>query len=143
MDAPTTAQEIKAAYRELYRATANAMDAQRVVNAARNALKDAEAVLRLSDTVTAGKRVEDRDAILAGMTGTERTELRRAEDALAAAEREQALAKIAVNELRELLRLAEWHNGPYVPAAGLTPIRAGVLRQRVAPRPHSPRATTA
>ena len=111
MDAPTTAQEIKAAYKELYRATANAMDAQREVNAARNALKDAEAVLRLSDTVTAGKRVEDRDAILAGMTGAERTELRRAEDALAAAEREQALAKIAVNELRELLRLAEWMTG--------------------------------
>ena len=115
MDAPTTAKEIMDAYKALYRATAKAMDAQREVNAARNALKDAEAVLRLSDTVTAGKRVEDRDAILAGLTGAERTELRRAEGALAAAECEQALAKIAVNELRELLRLAEWHNGPYSP----------------------------
>lgn len=113
MDAPTTPQEIKAAYKALYTATANAMDAQRQVNAARYALKDAEAVLTNSEAVAAGKNAETRAAILAGLTGTERAELRRAEDDLAAAEREQALAKIAINELRELLRLAEWHNGPY------------------------------
>jgi glycine/D-amino acid oxidase-like deaminating enzyme len=94
MNAPTTSQEIKSAYKALYTATANAMDAQRTVNASRAALKDAEAVLMTS--------------------GSERTELRRAEDALAATEREQTLAKIVVNELHTLLRLAEWESGqPY------------------------------
>jgi hypothetical protein len=108
MDAPTTAQEIKAAYKELYLATANALDAQRAVNARRYTLKDSESVLTNSEAVAAGKNAETRAAILFSMTGVERLELRRAEDDLAAAEREQTLAKIVVNELRELLRLAEW-----------------------------------
>ena len=113
MDAPTTQAEIKAAYKELYRTTANAMAAQRDANAARVAVKAAEAVLTTSGATDAGKNAEARAAILFGLTGAERAELSRAEDALAAAECEQALAKIAVNELRELLRLAEWDNTSY------------------------------
>jgi hypothetical protein len=113
MQAPTTAQEIKTAYTQLYKATASAMNANREVAEARYMLKDAEAVLSISEAVAAGKNAEARAAILAGLTTVERAELRRVEDALAAAECEQALAKIIVNELRELLRLAEWHNGPY------------------------------
>jgi hypothetical protein len=108
MDTPTTEQEIKGAYKALYVATAQAMDAQREVNASRYALKGAEAVLTNSEAVTAGKNAEARAAILTGLTGIERAELRRAEDAQLAAERELALAKIAINELRELLRLAEY-----------------------------------
>ena len=116
MDAPTTQAEIKTAYQHLYATTANAMDAQREANAARYALKDAETALMNSEAVAAGKNAETRAALLAGLSGAERTELRRAEETLAQAEREQALAKIVVNELRELLRLAEWHNGPpYIP----------------------------
>ena len=107
MDAPTTPQEIRAAYKALYTATANAMDAQRQLTSVRAMSKDAEAVLTLTDAVKAGKNADERAALLYGFLAPERSELRKAEDVLAAAEREQALAKIAVNELRELLRLAE------------------------------------
>jgi hypothetical protein len=113
MDAPTTQNEIKGAYKRLYCATANAMSAAHDVTAARNVMRDAEAVLTTSEAVAAGKNAEQRAAILFGLTAIERTELRRVEDALASLEYEQALAKIAVNELRELLRLAEWDNTSY------------------------------
>ena len=93
MDAPTTAQEIKAAYKALYNASANALDAQRAVNAKRYALKDAEATLTTSGALEAGKNAETRAAILTGLTGVDRLALRLAEEDLAAAEREQALAK--------------------------------------------------
>ncbi|NTU64904.1 MAG: hypothetical protein HGB05_16260 [Chloroflexi bacterium] len=106
MDASTT-QEIKAAYRALYDATANAMQANKAVTAYRYALKDAEAVLIAPGNIP-GKNAEERAANLYTMTAAERAELRNAENALAGAEMEQALAKIAVNELRELLRLAEF-----------------------------------
>ena len=108
MEAPTTQEQIKAAYKNLYQTTANVLDAQRDVNAARNAFKDAEATLTTSEAVQAGKNAETRTAILFSMTAPERAEVRHAEDTLSAAERELALAKISVNELRELLRLAEY-----------------------------------
>jgi len=113
MDAPTTPQEIKAAYKALYNATANALDAQRTVNAKRYALKDAEATLTTSGALEAGKNAETRAAILTGLTGVDRLALRLAEEDLAAAEREQALAKIVVNELRELMRLAELESAAF------------------------------
>lgn len=113
MDAPTTAQEIKAAYKRLYTATANALEMQQEVNAVRAALKDAEAAHIRNGAADAGKNAEQRAAILSGLTELERRTLQGADDALAALECEQALAKIAVNELRDLLRLAEWDNTSY------------------------------
>lgn len=107
MDAPTNPAEIKAAYKSLYMATENAMDALRAVNAARSVLKDAEAIGTVTEVVQAGKNAETRAALLLSFTSAEREELRRAEEALTAAEREQALAKIVVNEIHTLLRLAE------------------------------------
>jgi hypothetical protein len=108
MDAPTTQAEIKTAYKELYAATARSMAASREAAEARYVLKDAESVLAISEAVAVGKNAEARAAILFGLTTVERAELRRAENALAAAECELTLARIVVNELRELLRLAEW-----------------------------------
>jgi predicted nucleic acid-binding Zn-ribbon protein len=108
MDAPTTAQEITAAYKRLYAATANALEMQQEVSAVRAGLKEAEAAHIRNGATDAGKNAEQRAALLMGLTETERRTLQGAEDALAALEVEQALAKIAVNEIRELLRLAEW-----------------------------------
>jgi hypothetical protein len=84
-----TAADIRAAYRELYRATANAMDAASLLAQVRVALKDAEA------------------QIWPGGNETERKATMRAGTAIAR-EREQAQARIRVDELRTLLRLAEW-----------------------------------
>jgi hypothetical protein len=110
MDAPTTQQEIKAAYRRLYCATANAMQQTILVAAAKFTLTECEA-----QNWPGGNETERKAA---RMTGTQevRRQLFEAEQQYAALECEQALAKIVVNELRELLRLAEWHNGPpYIP----------------------------
>ena len=114
MDAPTNQEQIKAAYRRLYSATANAMSAAHDVSEARSELKSAEAIHTSSGALDAGKNADARAAILYGLTTPERITLRTAEDAYAAADLERTLAQIAVNELRELLRLAEWHSGqPY------------------------------
>jgi hypothetical protein len=107
MDAPTTQTEIKAAYRRLYTATANAMEAQKQVNTALFLMKEKEFSAIRDGATDAGKNAEQRAAILAHITEPLRALLSEREYALLDAEREQALAKIAVNELRELLRLAE------------------------------------
>ena len=105
MDAPTTPQEVKTAYKALYTATANAMDAAQITQIARYRLTEAEAQNWQGNNETERKA--------ARMIGTqeERRALQDAEVEQASTEREQALAKIVVNELRELLRLAEWHSG--------------------------------
>lgn len=108
MDAPTTAQEIKAAYKALYTATANAMQAARKDWLAAEALKDAE-----QSRVWTGSNEGERKANMRDNTVDVRLGAQIAHAALLAAEREQALAKIAVNEIRELLRLAEWDNTSY------------------------------
>jgi hypothetical protein len=105
---PCTPEAIKTAYMHLYMTTANAMDAQREASSCRAVLKYSEAVLTTNGAMDAGKNAEQRAAILFTATTNERSELRRAEDALATAEREQALAKLIVSELHDLMRLAEW-----------------------------------
>jgi hypothetical protein len=105
---PTTQAEIKAAYKALYMATANAMDAQRDAIFWRDALKKSEAEHIRSGATDAGKNAETRAAILADLTSIPRLICADAENDFAEAQREQALAKIAVDELLTLLRLTEW-----------------------------------
>jgi len=99
---PTTPAEIKAAYKVLYLATANAMDAAQNTQITRYRLAEAEA-----QNWPGGNETERKAARMAG-TQEVRREVQDAEVAQLAAEREQALAKLAVNELRQLIRLAEW-----------------------------------
>jgi hypothetical protein len=106
MDAPTTQAEIKAAYKRLYTATANAMDAAQITQIARYRLTEAEA-----QNWPGGNETERKAARMSG-TQEARRALQDAEVEQASTEREQALAKIDVNELRERLRLAEFLDRP-------------------------------
>jgi multidrug resistance efflux pump len=107
MDAPTTAQEIKAAYRRLKDWTETTMICRKELALAQNNLKAAEG------QVWAGSNETERKA--QKMAGTERERLaeylKTAE--LASNECELALARLALDEIHDLMRLAEWHNGPY------------------------------
>jgi hypothetical protein len=101
-EAPATAADLRAAYRELYRATANAMNAASLASQARVALKDAEA-----QAWPGGNETERKAALRAGtVMAREREQL--AVNCAAETECDLALAKIRVDELRMLLRLAEY-----------------------------------
>ena len=106
MEAPTTHTEITAAYKRLYTATANAMDASLITQIARYRLAEAEA-----QNWPGGNETERKAARMAG-TQEARRALQDAEVEQASTEREQALAKIVLNELRELLRLSEFLDRP-------------------------------
>jgi hypothetical protein len=101
-EAPATAADLRAAYRELYRATANAMNAASLLAQARVALKDAEA------QVWPGSNETERKATMRAGTAIAREREQLAAIYTAETECDLALAKIRVDELRMLLRLAEY-----------------------------------
>jgi hypothetical protein len=103
METPLTAENIRAAYRALYMATANAMDAVRQERLAQEALKDAE-----QSRVWVGSNDAERKANMRDNTVDVRIDALAAANALAVAQREQVLAKLVVDELHDLLRLAEY-----------------------------------
>jgi len=93
-DALVTAADIRAAYRELYATTGKLMYAK-------HSLQVEEYTLIREGADAAGKNADQRAAILYGLMADEHREVD-------AAEINAALARIKVDELRTLLRLAEW-----------------------------------
>jgi len=98
-DMPVSAADIRAAYRELYRATANAMDAAALLAQAHVVLKDAEA------QIWPGSNETERKATMRAGTTIAREREQVAATYAGETERAQVLARIRVDELRTLLRL--------------------------------------